>query len=134
MKAFLTALKTYYDGANGATLRGLNTGGFWLVHGKDNIVPPYIVASFIADRREHTMADDASWEVVLLQMSIFVDDFKLDDGLSVRDALVATFDDISFSYTGGRLIKAYRTSSGVPIRDPDEGYIIPVDYSCLLDQ
>lgn len=134
MKNFLTALKTYYDGANGAALRAVNTGGFWLVHGKDDIVPPYVVGTFVAAIREHTMEDNSAWEVVGMQMSIFVDDFQVDTGLEIRDLLVATFDNISFAYTGGRLIHAYRTLTGVPIRDPDEGYIIPVDYNFLLDQ
>lgn len=107
------AVKALYDGAGGAALRAVNTGGLWLQQAPEGTTEPYMVL-FIAGSTTDDMMGSATnrLERVDVQFNIYS---KGDDGAveaaDILDKLIALFDWSTLTYTGYTHIAVRRTGT-----------------------
>ena len=136
MKKIATFLKARWDSTAGATIRALATGGFWIAQANEGTVPPYVTMHIIAGRSLGSMGTTTKYnEDVLVQFSIWVTEYNLAVGWNILDALKSLYDDYSGPFPdGGEVKMALRTSTGVPMKDPESGYQIMVEYRYIFDE
>lgn len=130
-----------WNSTSGAAVRALATGGLHNTQapietgqntGQQN-KKPYVVLTVVADDCEGTMTDNQSIGTALVQFSVFVNDYQLDTGWNIEQALKACFDNCSgtFADSKGTLKAIRRMGMGRPLKDPDEGWMIVVEYKAV---
>lgn len=135
-------LKARWDGSSGATVRALATGG---IHAQQAPIEtgvntgqqdkkPYVVLSIISDDCDGTMSDNQDYGTAVLQFSVFVSgDYQLDLAWSVAQALKLCYDNCggTFADSKGVLKAIRRMGMGRPIKDPDGGWQIVIEYKAV---
>ncbi len=120
-----TAIKTFYDSSDGATLRAANTGGLFWQQAPQAVATssnkPYTVYSFVSSSIDESMGgQNDRIERVDVQFSIFS---RKDDGgveiADISDKLMAWLDWNRFSITGSfTIIASERNGIGsIPVID-----------------
>jgi len=133
MKKLFTALLARFNSSAGSTLKGLATGGLHNGEAPKGTKAPYITMNLVSDPTMATMS--AYNENPVLQFSIFVDDYQLDQALDIRAALVALYDyHFPVFPDGGHVFGVHRISGGLPQKDPDIGYSVVVQYRYWFDE
>jgi len=109
MKAELaTAIKTYYDSSDGASLRALNTGDIWWENAPQAVTEPYIVFSIVSSSIDESMGgQNDRIEKVDVQFSIISrnDDGGVELG-QIETALMTWLDWNNFTISGAFTIIA----------------------------
>jgi len=128
--ALQQAIFQRWQAGAGAALRGLATGGYHLGLAPQGTALPYLTGINVdAGDTDADSSTDERLDVIRWQFSIYVRDGALGEGYSIRDALVALFDDNKLETDGGlRVHGVYRRNAGRLIREPDEGWQIVVVY------
>ena len=107
------AIKALYDGAGGAALRTVNTGGQWLQQAPEGTTEPYIVIFITGSTTDDMMgAATNRLETVDVQFNIYS---KADDGgvesADILDKLIALYDWSTLTYTSYTHISVRRTGT-----------------------
>lgn len=134
-------LKSVWDGSDGSTVRAIATGGLHLTEapittGQNTAQQnhkPYVVLTVVSDTAEGTMTDNESIGTCFLQFSVYVGDYQLDTGWTIAQALKTLYDDIhgAFADSNGKIMAMRRMGFGMPVKDPDEGWLIAIEYKCV---
>jgi hypothetical protein len=124
-------LKRFNTDAEGATLRGLVTGGMWYERAPYNQTPPYI--DFTLEIIDKIKTYDSRIEVVVLTFSIFSGDKQTPkETFNIFSALTSVYDYVVLTVTGFKMVKCERDTD-IPLKDPDnEGYQNTVGYTVWI--
>lgn len=125
MKELATAIKARYDAAAGATLRAL-VKGLWPYEAPQGTVCPYVTYSFPAMGTDLVMPL-ATHDVVNVTFSIWDDDPSPTDVMTIRDALIALYDNQILTLTTNNVVYANRVGGNL-VKDPDSGWAYHVQY------
>lgn len=127
MDELLKAIKTRWDATAGNAIRAVATGGLWAVQAPADTSGPYVIYFPLSGNVVNII--DNKIEEAYIQFSIFV---TTESGartcVQLRDLLIALYDDVQLTMSGYDMIRAIRQTSGMLIKDPDEGYMCAVDY------
>lgn len=147
MQQLFIGLKTRFDSSSGATLRSLLghdasvSPKFWLNEApQDTKLPVLIVSMPAAGSISGSMSTSgiAHIEDALIQFSVFVDDYELDDGMLIFDEVRKLYDNYRFGFgtssAKGHVMQVMRQTHGLVLKDPDGGYQITCDYAYKFDE
>ena len=139
MEEFLKAVVDKWKEDANAAARGLcDTDYDDLYFGlapRDAVRPyvAYILRDTIGLRTNTTYYDQPD-----VQFNVFVGEDQLQTGIQIRDRLILTYDKSSYtlqedvSGNTKRVVTFQQDLAGVPIDDPDDGYMIPIIFKTVV--
>jgi len=135
----LTGIKTLWDSTDGATVRGLTTGGLWAGVAPHGAKLPYVRMTSTADQESENGSFGTGGmryeERTILTFSVFVEDYQASAGWAIMRALQTLVENTRPTLASGWYVKQVkRLGAGIEIPDPDGGYQISMDVRYVYEK